>query len=59
MSTVYYSARTEEWTVRGEERRAGISGQLVLTKQDLPHLRAVDLKAALVAHAKNYRSDEW
>ncbi|WP_152024510.1 ATP-binding protein [Tessaracoccus flavescens] len=58
MSTVYYSARTEEWTVRGEERRAGISGQLVLTKQDLPHLRAVDLKAALVAHAKNYRSDE-
>lgn len=58
MSTVSYSARTEEWTVRGEERRAGISGQLVLTKQDLPHLRVVDLKAALVAHAKNYRGDE-
>jgi hypothetical protein len=56
--TVAYSARTEEWTVRGEERRGGINGQLVLTKQDLPHVRAVDLKSALTAQADNHRIDE-
>lgn len=58
MPTVAYRARTEEWTVRGHERSGGIEGQLVLTKQDLPHVRAVDLKTALTAHANNYRADE-
>lgn len=58
MQTVRYLPRTEEWQVRGKNRRGGVDGQLVLTKQDLPHLRAVDLKAALSAHALNYDNDE-
>lgn len=53
-----YSTRTEKWSVRGEERRGGIDGQLVLTKQDLPDVRAVDLKSALAAHANNWRLDQ-
>lgn len=58
MPTVAYSPRTEEWTVRGGGRRSGINGQLVLTKQDLPHVRVVDLKSALTAYADNYRLNE-
>lgn len=58
MPSVAYSARLDQWTVRGEERRTGISGQLVLTKQDLPHIRAVELKAALTADARNSQRAE-
>lgn len=57
MRTVAYSSQSEEWVVRGKKRQPGVNGELVLTNQDLPHVKAVDLKAALVSHAVNYHRD--
>lgn len=54
MASVAYSASTEEWFVRGDERRCGIDGQLILNREDLPQVRAVDLKSALAAYCHNY-----
>ena len=58
MRTVTYSSQSEEWVVRGKERQPGVNGELVLTKQDLAHVEAVDLKAALVSHADNHDRDD-
>lgn len=57
MRTVTYSRQSENWIVRGNERKPGENGELVLTKKDLPGIKAVDLKAALAAHAGNYYRD--
>lgn len=47
MPTVTFSRRLEGWVVRGEDRRAGVNGELVLMRDELPLIAAVDLRRAL------------
>lgn len=52
MRTVAFSKRDGVWLVRGQERRGGISGELVLAHDELSGLKAVDLRDALAAEAE-------
>jgi hypothetical protein len=52
--SVGFSRKNEEWVVRGEERRSGSSGELLLVQEDLPLISAADLKRALSAHEQYY-----
>lgn len=48
--------RDGEWEVLGEYRGDGIDGELVLTRGELPLVRAVDLKTALKRRADDFSS---
>jgi hypothetical protein len=55
--TVTFSRRLEDWVVRGETRRGGVNGELVLMRDELPHIAAVDLRMALSNNASFYEAD--
>jgi hypothetical protein len=57
MPSVAFSRRIEEWTVRGEPRRSGVNGELVLAPEELRHVEAVDLKNGLKAECAFYGTD--
>ena len=54
MASVSFSRRDEEWSVRGEYRSTGVSGQLVLVQEDLNLVSALDLKNALASMGTFY-----
>lgn len=54
MASVSFSRRDEEWSVRGEYRPAGPSGQLVLVQEDLNLVSAFDLRNALASMGAFY-----
>lgn len=47
MRTVSFSRKSDEWIVRGQPRRGGPNGELLLVDEDLPHVRVADLRSAL------------
>lgn len=47
MRSLRYSQRDDEWVVHGELRRGGPNGELVLVNEDLPRIRALELRDAL------------
>lgn len=54
MAAVTFSRRLEEWVVHGKPRGGGIEGQLVLMREELPHIPAVDIRTALSNNASFY-----
>ena len=57
MPTVAFSRRLDDWIVRGERRKAGVNGELVLIRDELPQIAVVDLRNALANHAAFYDTD--
>jgi len=55
--SVAFSRRNEEWTVRGEPRRSGVHGELVLAPEELASIQVVDLRSALKAECACYGTD--
>lgn len=51
MPTVAFSRRLEDWIVHGEGRRGGVNGELVLMRDELPQIAAVDIRNALSNNA--------
>jgi hypothetical protein len=57
MPTVAFSRRLDDWIVRGERRKAGVNGELVLFRDELPQIAVVDLRNALANNAAFYDTD--
>lgn len=52
--SIAYSTSREEWVVLGTRRESAVQGELVLLREELEKLRAVDLRKALQVEANNY-----
>lgn len=57
MKSVAFVPNDEEWLVLGERRKGGPEGGLVLAREELSHLAAVDLKNALAAEKRIYEAE--
>ncbi len=57
MPTVAFSRRLEDWIVRGERRKGGVNGELVLMRDELAQIAAVDIRNALAKNASFYDTD--
>jgi hypothetical protein len=54
VASVSFSRRTENWIVRGQPRRGGADGELVLLNSELHEINASELKNALVSERTFY-----
>lgn len=57
MRSLRYSPRDEDWVVHGELRREGPNGELIVVDDDLPRIRALELRDALQTRCRHFGVD--